>query len=288
MKKYIYLLLIVFLFFICPRDINAIVNPTERFYINDYAGILSEETENYIFQKSVALNNADGTQIVVVTVPNLGKDSLEEYANELFRSFGIGDSKKNNGLLLLLALEEREFRVEVGDGLGGILPDGKTGRFQDQYIIPYLRDNLWDEGIKNGYDAFYSEIVTNNNLDIGYNEPVEMENEDFSFDILWSIYVSAMIGIVFGYYFKINEKKHKHGTKIYLIVWVILFVISMTVYKLLCILLMFNLPLFLVSRYSTSYGQFSNGRYRSGGSSSGGSFSGGGGFSSGGGSSRNF
>mgnify|MGYP003300435229 CR=1 FL=1 len=60
------------------------------------------------------------------------------FFNKLFNSFGIGDEDKNNGLLLLLALEEREFRVEVGDGLSGILPDGKTGRFQDDYIIPYL------------------------------------------------------------------------------------------------------------------------------------------------------
>ena len=45
------------------------------------------------------------------------------------------------------ALEEREFRVEVGDGLEGILPDGKTGRFQDQYIIPYLRNDDFSTGL---------------------------------------------------------------------------------------------------------------------------------------------
>ena len=65
-----------------------------------------------------------------------------------------------------MALEERQFRVEVGYGLEGILPDGKTGRFQDEYIIPYLKNNNWDEGIKNGYDAFYKEIVTLNNLNV--------------------------------------------------------------------------------------------------------------------------
>lgn len=48
----------------------------------------------------------------------------------------------------MLALEERQFRVEVGYGLEGVLPDGLTGRYQDQYIIPYLKENNWDKGIK--------------------------------------------------------------------------------------------------------------------------------------------
>lgn len=120
-------------------NVNAIVSPTKEFYVNDYANILSSETEKYIIDKSSQLANIDGTQIVVVTVNNLEGDTIENYANTLFRNFGIGDKTKNNGLLLLLALEERQFRVEVGYGLEGILPDGKTGRFQDTYIIPYLK-----------------------------------------------------------------------------------------------------------------------------------------------------
>ena len=168
--KYLILVLLSITFI---SNVNAIVQPTNNFYINDYANILSSEIEEYILKKSVQLDDSDGTQIVVVTVPNLEGMSLEDYATKLFRNFGIGDKEKNNGLLLLLALEERQFRVEVGYGLEGILPDGKTGRFQDEYIIPYLKDNKWDEGIKNGYDAFYKEIVTLNNLDIEYNEPIE-------------------------------------------------------------------------------------------------------------------
>ena len=144
-KKYLILLLLFILFF--TFNVSAMVKPTSEFYVNDYANILSSETEEYIVSKSSKLASVDGTQIVVVTVKNLEGDSLENYATKLFREFGIGDKDKNNGLLLLLALEERQFRVEVGYGLEGILPDGKTGRFQDQYIIPYLKNDKWDEGI---------------------------------------------------------------------------------------------------------------------------------------------
>ena len=83
-------------------NVNAIVSPTKEFYVNDYANILSSETEKYIIDKSSNLANVDGTQIVVVTVNNLEGDTIENYANALFRNFGIGDKTKNNGLIYFL------------------------------------------------------------------------------------------------------------------------------------------------------------------------------------------
>ena len=98
----------------------AIVQPTDEFYVNDSANLLSEDLEKYIVETNVTLNQKTGAQIVVVTVNSLEGQSLEEYATELFREYGIGDATKNNGVLLLLALEEREFRIEVGYGLEGV------------------------------------------------------------------------------------------------------------------------------------------------------------------------
>ena len=133
-------------------------NPTSEFYVNDYADILSDETEEYIVNHSNALNEKTKAQIVVVTVDNLGGRDIESYATELFRKFGIGDKNENNGLLLLLAKDERKFRVEVGYGLEGTLTDGKTGRIQDDYMVPYFKNNNWQDGIKNGYNAVLEEV----------------------------------------------------------------------------------------------------------------------------------
>lgn len=77
-----------------------------------------EKQKNYIISTNKSLYSQTGAQIVVVTVQNLGGQSLEEYSTELFRKFGIGDKNKNNGVLLLLALEERQFRIEVGIWFG--------------------------------------------------------------------------------------------------------------------------------------------------------------------------
>lgn len=298
MKKYIYYL-IIFLFLLLPSKGFAIVSPTSNFYINDYANILSNETEEYIFNKSVELNNVDGTQIVVVTVPNLEGNSLEEYANELFNSWGIGSKKKNNGLLLLLALEEREFRVEVGEGLEGILPDGKTGRFQDDYIIPHLRNNDWNTGIKNGYDAFYSEIVKMNNLELDYNNPTsnyEYVNTDVDFLVVLSPiigFVCACIGMFSGTFIRSQKKEKRHSmTKTYILVWSLIFIIAIINIYVLLLPLIMNIMFFTISRFSNGSGGSSSGGYRSRSSSSRSSssrsFSGGGGRSSGGGSSRRF
>ena len=153
-------LIVVFLLILLSDNCYAIVKPTSKFYVNDYANVLTDEVESYIYNNSVKLYNETSSQIVVVTVKNLEGKDLESYATELFRNFGIGDREKNNGLLLLLALDERKSRIEVGYGLEGILTDGKTGRIQDEYMIPYYKENNFSEGMLNGYKALF-EIVAN-------------------------------------------------------------------------------------------------------------------------------
>ena len=77
------------------------------------------------------LDRATKAQVVVVTMTSLGSDSIENYANRLFRKWGIGDRTKNNGVLLLIAKEDRKFRIEVGYGLEGAITDGYAGSVLD-------------------------------------------------------------------------------------------------------------------------------------------------------------
>ena len=166
MKKIV--LTVLFFFFILMVKVNAIAVEDVEIdnYANDYADVLSPEVENYINEQAKKLEDIDGTQIVVVTVDTIDGESLELFANKLFNRVGIGDDKKNNGLLILLVVKDRLLRVEVGDGLEGILPDGKVGRFEDRYMIPSLKTNNWEEAVRNGFDAFYSEIIRENNIDL--------------------------------------------------------------------------------------------------------------------------
>ena len=90
-KKFIVIvfLLVVILLILLTVNVNAVVSPTNDFYVNDYADVLSSETEQYIINTNVNLQEQTGAQVVVVTITSLGGKSIEEYATELFRNFGI-------------------------------------------------------------------------------------------------------------------------------------------------------------------------------------------------------
>lgn len=161
-------LLILLLLLMGPVGVSALTvpAPTDCFYVNDFADILSQETEEHAVSVNVTLYQKCGAQVVLTTVNSLEGASLEEYATEMFRTYGIGSKEKNNGVLLLVAVEDRACRMEVGYGLEGAINDAKSGRIQDEYIIPYFRENKWDEGMRNGFDAIVSEIANEYGIDM--------------------------------------------------------------------------------------------------------------------------
>lgn len=120
-------------------------------YANDFADVLTDETENYINEIGRAYQSGDGTQIVVATVESLEGQPIEDFAYDLFNDWGIGDEKTDNGILILLSVEDREIRVEVGDGMEGTFNDAKIGRMLDNLALPHFAENDIDTGIKNLY-----------------------------------------------------------------------------------------------------------------------------------------
>jgi len=161
MKKIKFVLLIIIFLILFTISSLAITIPkaTSDFYVNDFANVMTTETKQLIMQKSVELQSKTGAQIVVATVNDMGGSAVEEYAITMARQYGIGEKQKNNGVLILLAISERKSRIEVGYSLEGALPDGKTGRIQDEYMTPYYAKNNFDEGLKNGYIAILNEVL---------------------------------------------------------------------------------------------------------------------------------
>ena len=106
--------------------------------------------------------------MAVVVIGSLDGLSIEEAAVRLFSLWGIGGKSKDNGLLLIWSTGDRRVRVEVGYGLEGVLPDGKTGAILDAYVIPKFKSGQFDEGVLAGVDAL---------LRAARNETVELPSE---------------------------------------------------------------------------------------------------------------
>ncbi len=128
-------------------------------YVQDYAQVLSAEDKRRLLSIGQELDNKTTAQLAVVTVKTLDGQPIEDYALAILREWGIGSKEKNNGALIVVAVQDRRSRIEVGYGLEGLLTDGLTGRIQDQAMIPYFRKGNYAAGIVNGYAVTASLIA---------------------------------------------------------------------------------------------------------------------------------
>ena len=131
---------------------NVIERPNPPVLVTDLAGVLSPEQKQALENKLVAIDDSSSNQIAVVILPTLEGNPIEEYANKLFRTWGIGNKKKNNGVLLLIAIQDKKIRIEPGYGLEGALPDITCNSIIDNDIKPAFRQQAYYEGIDKATD----------------------------------------------------------------------------------------------------------------------------------------
>ena len=122
----------------------------------DQANIMSAQSRNDLETKLKDLENKSGIQLVVATVKSLEGSDIETYANELFRNWKLGEAKKNNGVLLLVAPNEHKVRIEVGYGLEGTLTDALSSVIISSAIVPRFKANDFTGGIERGVDGIIS------------------------------------------------------------------------------------------------------------------------------------
>jgi uncharacterized protein len=132
---------------------QALKFPQTNVPINDYAEIIPPEYEAQMDQLARALWDKTKTAMVVATFRDLGGESPRIFANKLYEAWGIGKKGEDKGVLLLVALKERQVTFETGYGVEGILPDARVGEILDQYVVPFLRRDEYGEGLVNGMAA---------------------------------------------------------------------------------------------------------------------------------------
>lgn len=159
----------------------------------DTANILSSADESRLTKQLASHEQATSNQLVVVTLPALQGTAIEDFGYQLGRHWGIGQEGRNNGVLLIVAPNERKVRIEVGYGLEGDLPDAITKSIIENEILPAFRSEDYPRGIAAGVDAIIEAIA-------GAYEPVEKKAPD---QTTWKIIfvILLVIGIGVNIYF---------------------------------------------------------------------------------------
>ncbi len=187
-------ILAVFLLFLMTSLANVQASdikysPTAEFYVNDFANILSDQVKQEIYNISRTIEESTTAQLVVVTVPNINGYYIESYANILFNKWKIGSKEKDNGILLIIAKEERKIRIEVGYGLEGAINDAKAGRILDKFAVIPLREDNYDIAIINTVKQLQSEIYKEYGKEIPIENSSFVPIEDYELDILQIVIV---------------------------------------------------------------------------------------------------
>lgn len=128
--------------------------------IVDQANIIPAQTRSAIEGKLVELESKSGIQLVVATVSSLEGQEIEPYANQLFRTWKLGEKQKNNGVLLLVAPNERRVRIEVGYGLERTLTDALSKVIIANAIAPRFKAGDFGDGIARGVDDIITVLTT--------------------------------------------------------------------------------------------------------------------------------
>ncbi len=153
MFKKLYFLLVIFSFLLVPVAFAYQSPGSPTGFVNDFAGILSADTKVQLEAKLKDFATKESNEISVVTIKTLDGDTIENYAVQLFAEWKLGKAKQDNGVLLLVAPNDREVRIEVGYGLEGALTDLESKLIIERVITPAFKAGDYNGGISQAVDG---------------------------------------------------------------------------------------------------------------------------------------
>lgn len=187
---------ILFLFFILSANLGAWANypsvPQPFRYVSDYTQTLSKSDQNTLEQALQNYSQQTSSQIAVVIVPTTSGEAISSYSHNLFNQWGIGRQKLNNGVLLLVAKNDRKLFIATGRGLEGALPDAVASSIIRHDISPYFKQERYAEGIAKGL----SSIIAATRGEYAALK-VEEEEPDMLPDFLIFLFIALFIILLF-------------------------------------------------------------------------------------------
>jgi uncharacterized protein len=153
-------------------------------HIVDQANVISSETQSGLEPKLAELETKSGIQLVIATVASLDGQEIEPYANELFRTWKLGEKAKNNGVLLLVAPNQRRVRIEVGYGLEGTLTDALSKVIITNAIAPRFKAGDYSGGISRGVDDIIT-VLTTDSSEWQQRPSLRLDNQQIPNWVTW-------------------------------------------------------------------------------------------------------
>jgi len=258
--------------------------------VHDEAHVLSQQTIDELEVKLKQHEDSTTNQMAVLIIPSLDGDDLESYSLRVAHDeWKLGTSNNDNGVLLLVAVDDHKIRIEVGNGLEGVLPDVIAARIIRHELAPQFRENNYDQGIKNGIDAIINAIANEYHV-----EDVEQTSElSWGERIITGLFIFGILGL-FTLFAVFTPGCGGWGLYAFLIPFYAIFpavVTGVSAGLVLLVIYTIGLPILKIILSRTAWGKKASKSFKSSGgsgrgwSSGSGWFSGGGGWSSGGGSS---
>ena len=265
--------------FVFSVPAHAFDVPQLQGYVNDYADMISPSVRAQLGSELKAFEQTDSTQIVILTIPSLEGEPIEDVGIKVADAWKIGQKNKDNGVIFLVAKQERKIRIEVGRGLEGRLTDLLSGRIIDLVVKPRFKRGDFDGGFIAGVQA----LVDATRGEFKADDTQRRQNRNGSFPVLSVLLFSGIIMLIFGSISRtlggIAGAVIFPGIAHFIMPGVAAYIVSAA--------LGFGAGLLLPSLFSTGRGSHRDGGFWMGGPGIGGGFGGGGfgggGFSGGGG-----
>lgn len=193
--------LFIFAFFLPISLFAEVYIPKQTAWVMDSANIIDKNTKSELNSYLENVNQQTGVQIAVFTVESLEtvagtNATIEEYASDVFEKWGLGQKKEDNGVLLLICLEEKKVRIEVGYGLEGVLTDTKCGLIIRNFIAPDFKKFNYSEGIKTGVNLIAGYATGNEEIKNKVDSSEEDDDDIFPALIPFAIWVLFLIFVI--------------------------------------------------------------------------------------------
>lgn len=196
--KHLILLPALFLLFLIPI-FSAWAErpfPKPKGLVNDFANVISPAYLQKLTAVTGALFQKTGIPVVVVTMPDIGGAEYNDYANRLYKAWGIGKKGEDKGVLIFVTVKERKMRIETGYGVEGILPDGLVGEIRDRYMIPFLKQDKFGEGLVAGASAVARVIAKASGIELSGQMPKKTVKKRGGFSFFPIIIILIIIMLI--------------------------------------------------------------------------------------------